>query len=99
MGKMFVGTLLVELYIPGSHSLKEKRKIMKSVIERTRARYNVSVVEFDNQELWQRGSIGIAGVGMSESGLRDLLGRISAGIQGAQAAEVLDAKIEIISLP
>lgn len=99
MGKMFVGTLLVELYIPGSHSLKGKRQVMKSMIERMRARYNVSAAEVDNQELWQRGSMGIACVGLSENGLRDLLGRIGAGIQGAQGAEILDAEIAIISIP
>ncbi len=99
MGKMFVGTLLIELYIPGSHSLKEKRHIMKGMIERARSRYNISAVEIENHDLWQRGSIGIACVGLTESGLRDLLGRICAGIQEAQGAEILGAEIEIISIP
>ncbi len=97
MGKMFVGTLRIELHFPQAHSLKGKRQIMKSMVERTRARFNVSVAEIDHHELWQRGCIGIAAVGLSESGLRDLLGRIAGGIRQAHEAEVLDAHISIIS--
>ncbi len=93
---MFVGTLRIELHFPQTHSLKGKRQIMKSMVERTRARYNVSAAEIDHQELWQRGCIGIAAVGLSESGLRDLLGRIAGGIRQSHEAEVLDARIEIM---
>ncbi len=96
---MFVGTLRIEMYLPGSHSLKDKRRIMKSMIERTRARYNVSVAEIENHDLRQRGSIGVACLGLNESGLRDLLGRIGAGMREAQGAEILEAEIEIFNIP
>ncbi len=96
---MFVGILRIELHFPQSHSLKDKRQIIKSMLERTRARYNVSAAEIENRELWQRGSIGIACVGLAEGKIRDQLGRIAGGIWEAQAAEVLETEIEIISLP
>ncbi len=92
---MFVGTLRIELRLPGSHSLKEKRQIVKSAIQRTRARYNVSALEVDHQNLWQRGAIGIACVGLSESGLRDLLGRIENSVRQTQGAEVIETEINV----
>ncbi len=98
MSKMFVGTLRIELHLPQSQSLKEKRKIIKSTLERTRARYNVSAAEIEHHDLWQRSAIGIACVGLAEGKVRDQLGRIAGGIRQAHEAEVLEAEIEVISL-
>lgn len=43
-----------ELYLPYSHSLKEKRKVTKSIVGRMRSRFNLSVAEVDYHDLWQR---------------------------------------------
>jgi hypothetical protein len=60
---MLVGTLLVQVYIPGATSLKDKRKVVKSVIHRVQNRFNVSIVELDYANLWQRTTIGVAMAG------------------------------------
>ncbi len=60
---MKVGVLRVEFVVPGPSSLKEKRRVVKSLKERLRSRFNVSTAEVDHQELWQRGALGIAVVG------------------------------------
>ncbi len=62
---MVVGVIRVELYIHGSNSLKSKRKEIRSIKDRLRNTFNVSVSEIDNQDKWQRGSIGIVTVGNS----------------------------------
>jgi len=52
--------LLYELYLPGSHSLKDKRRVIKSLKERLRSRFNVSIAEVDYIEKWQRSTVAIA---------------------------------------
>ncbi len=60
---MKVGILRVDFVVPGPSSLKEKRRVVKSLKERLRSRFKVSAAEVDHQELWQRGALGIAVVG------------------------------------
>lgn len=57
---MLVGLLTLDLHFPEAHSLKEKRKVLKSIKDRIRSRFNVSVAEVDGNDLWQRSLIGIA---------------------------------------
>lgn len=60
---MLIGTLLVEVHIPQSGSLKEKRTVIKSMIQRIQNRFNVSIAEINNEDLWQRATVGVAMVG------------------------------------
>jgi uncharacterized protein YlxP (DUF503 family) len=57
-----VGVLILELRLDESHSLKDKRHYVKSLKDRLRAKFNVSVAEIDYQDLWQRGLIAVATV-------------------------------------
>ncbi|WP_457679981.1 DUF503 domain-containing protein [Thermovibrio sp.] len=61
-----IGYLEVELHIPHSHSLKEKRGVVKRVLERLRNKFNVSVSEIENQNSWQSSVIGIVAIGTSK---------------------------------
>ncbi len=63
----FVGVLRVDIFIPGSESLKDKRRVLRSLIERIRGRFGVSCSELDAQELWQRAVIGVACVSGSNT--------------------------------
>ena len=57
---MVVGFAIAEIHIPRARSLKEKRKVVKSLVDRMWSRYRVSVAETDLHELHQRSRIGIA---------------------------------------
>jgi uncharacterized protein len=57
---MIIGAARVSLFLPDSHSLKEKRGILKSLIHRTQNQFNASVAEVENQDLWQSAIIGVA---------------------------------------
>lgn len=57
---MVVGIAVCELHIPGAQSLKEKRKVVRSVIDRVHARFRVSVAETDLHDLHQRAEVGVA---------------------------------------
>ena len=70
---MPVAVLDIELHLPYSHSLKDKRMALRSVKERLRKHFNVSVSELDHQELWQRSRIGVASVGPDPGYLEDQL--------------------------
>jgi uncharacterized protein YlxP (DUF503 family) len=56
---MAVGLLTLEIYIPDSRSLKDKRQVLRSLKDRLRGRFNVAVAELDHQDSWQRAQIGI----------------------------------------
>ncbi|HPT82630.1 MAG TPA: DUF503 domain-containing protein [Limnochordia bacterium] len=62
---MLVGTLKVEVYIPGAASLKDKRQVVKGMIQKVQHRFNVSIAQLDGADLWQRATLGIAVVGGS----------------------------------
>ena len=49
-----VGLLTIELYLPASQSLKDKRRVLSSLKERLQRRFNVSLAEVDFQDKWQR---------------------------------------------
>lgn len=56
---MAIGLLTLEIHIPDSRSLKDKRQVLRSLKDRLRGRFNVAVAELDHQESWQRAQIGI----------------------------------------
>jgi uncharacterized protein YlxP (DUF503 family) len=57
---MIVGTCVIELYLPGVQSLKEKRSHLKSIVAQVQKKFNASVAEVDFHDVWQSASIGIA---------------------------------------
>jgi uncharacterized protein YlxP (DUF503 family) len=57
----------IELFLPHCHSLKEKRAVVKPIIEGIRRRYQAAVAEVDHQDKWQRAAVGVAVVSASPS--------------------------------
>lgn len=57
-----VGVLTLEIHVEHSHSLKDKRQVVKSLRDRLRERFNVSVAEIDYLDSWQHAAIGVATV-------------------------------------
>ncbi len=64
---MIVGVLYVEVFLPNSHSLKDKRRIIKSLVRRLQQRHNLSVAILDGQDFWQRCTLGIAQISSKKS--------------------------------
>ena len=52
-----IGVLTLDIQVPDAHSLKDKRHVVKSLKDRLRSRFNVSVAEIAGQETWQRSVI------------------------------------------
>ena len=76
---MIVGAALVEIHVHGSRSLKQKRGVVRSIVQRVRNRFNVSIAEVDGQGTWQRAVLGLSSRGHS---LRSL-----AYLRASQGAE------------
>lgn len=55
-----IGLCTLELFIGEANSLKDKRRALKSMLERVRSRFNVSIAEVGQQELWQRSTVAFA---------------------------------------
>jgi uncharacterized protein YlxP (DUF503 family) len=96
---MIVGAALVELHVHGSQSLKEKRGVVRAVVQRVRNRFNLSVAEVGGQDTWQRALIGLATVGGDAVTVRSVLERAVRFIEEQHLAEVLASDVEIVSLP
>ncbi len=65
-----------EIFIPYAHSLKQKRSVTKSIIDRICSRFNASVAEIAYQEQWQRCQLGVAMIGSSKHELEKRTGRL-----------------------
>ena len=95
---MVVGIAKLSLRLPENHSLKGKRKVMKSICERLRQRFNLAVAEIDAQDLWQAGVIGIVTVGNEGRYVNSKLDKAVNFIEDLQLAEVVDIQLELMHL-
>ena len=95
---MTVGVARITLILHDNHSLKEKRRVLKSLIEKIRHRFNVAVAEVADQDLHQRATVGIAVVGSDARVLNSLLDRIIEYLDSLQLAEMVSQEIELIPL-
>ena len=57
---MHIGTLTVTLHLAEGSSLKDKRQVIKSLLDRTRERFNVSAAEVDDLDAWRRATLAFA---------------------------------------
>ncbi len=93
---MVVGILTIELFIPEAGSLKTKRFAIKSIKDRLKNKFNVSVAEIDNTDKWQRCSIGIAAVSNDHKHMDSTLNNVMNLIYGDSRVEVIDSTVEYI---
>jgi len=80
---------LIELHIPGCQSLKEKRRTVKGLIDRLRAKYNISVAEVDFQGKWQRSKIGVAWISADGKGAETRYQEIMKVIDGRPEIQII----------
>ena len=92
---MVVGTLEVRLLIRESRSLKDKRQVVRSINDRMRNAFNVSVAEVDKEDNRQLAVLGFAMVGTEVRGVRTCLDKIVTILRGHPIAEFLSHQIEV----
>lgn len=94
-----VAVALLELHLPAARSLKDKRRVVKGVIERALARWRVSIAEIDYHDLHQRSRIGIAAVHASPAHLEVLMERLRAQLDDVYEAQVVRWEWELLEGP
>lgn len=95
---MVIGVCKIELSIDEVFSLKEKRHIVKSMIERLRSRYNASVAEVDFNDKWQRAVIGISCVSNEAGHADSMMANIVNFVENDGRAVLVDYSTEIIHI-
>ncbi|MBI4166100.1 MAG: DUF503 domain-containing protein [Acidobacteria bacterium] len=93
---MPVGILTLEIQIPYSHSLKEKRAVLLKVRDRLRGRFNVAIAELDHQDVWQRATLGIVSISDSQKYLQGLFQQVLAETEKVLGDDVADHNIEFL---
>ena len=96
---MFVGILRLTLYLPEPGSLKSKRHLLRSAIDRVKSRFNVSIAEVADNDLWQRSVVGVTAVGNDHAFVNETLDKVSdfvASMHGGQM-QIIDRTLAIES--
>jgi hypothetical protein len=93
---MVVGVLRLTLYLAESHSLKEKRAVLRKIKARVRNEFNVSIAECDEHDLWQKTLLGICQVGADQPYVDGALHAVVRFIDELHLAEVGAEEIEFL---
>ena len=94
---MNIGACKVRLRLPENETLKGKRQVLKSITERVKHRFNVSIAEVDDHDLWQLVTLGITCVSTSQQHANEMLSKVVDFIEKSRFdAELLDYEVEII---
>ena len=92
---MYILSVKLTFYIPHATSLKDKRQVCRSIIDKTRRRFNVSVAEVDTQDLHQILTIGIAVVSGNNTHAQRSLDEIVRFMEDSTDAELTDVEVTI----
>lgn len=96
---MPIGRLTLEVEIPGAQSLKDRRQVVRSLKDKIRHSFNVSVAELDDGVVWNRATIGIAAISSSTAYLTGQIEQVEKAAQSYAAglsAEIADSWAEIL---
>ena len=86
---MHVLAVEVDLRLPDAHSLKDKRQVVRSILETSRRRFGVATAEVAHQDHWQRAVLGFAAVGSTAAHVEDVIGAVEDAIWSHPAVEVV----------
>lgn len=95
---MVVGILKIELHLYDNRSLKGKRKVVKSMVDRVKYKFNAAVAEVGSNDKWQRIELGVSTVGNDRRHVNASLNNILAFLESLYLAEIVDSKTEIFNL-
>ncbi len=97
-GDMVVGIGMIELWIGGSQSLKDKRAVLSRVLKRTQNAFNVSIAEIGDNDHRRRARIGFSVVGNDRRYINGKVDKIVGFIEDLQGAEVVGRRVDILNV-
>lgn len=86
---MVIGLLALEIFLPYSQSLKDKRKVLNTLRDRVRGRFNAAFAELDFQDKWQRSTIGIVTLNSQKGRVDEVLQRICRDVEENLEGEIV----------
>ena len=89
---MFVGAVRFDLHLPQVHSLKEKRAVIRPILDGARNRYRVASAEVDAHDVWQRAVLGMSAVGSSAGHVEEVLDEVERFVWSFPEVEVVSAE-------
>ena len=95
---MVIGVCQLDFRIPENQSLKGKRHVIRKMIDRVRHRFNVAISEVGDNDLWQRGQIGICTVGNDRRHVNSSLDKVVDFIEKMNLVEMVRTELEIITV-
>jgi uncharacterized protein YlxP (DUF503 family) len=93
---MVVGLLSIELHLPGSHSLKDKRMVLRGIKDRLR-KFNVAVAEVDYHDLWQRAGLGVVTISTTNAHADQELAAVVAEIERLEPGLITRTEVEYLA--
>lgn len=96
---MPIAYLTLELRIEAAHSLKDKRQVVRSLKERLRNSFNISIAEIDVTDLWQRATLGVVSISDSRDYLDGLMRNVereAVKLANNNGAEVVDSFVDYL---
>ena len=94
---MTIGVYTFELHLPAARSLKDKRKVLRRLKDRLRARYNVAVSELNEySDLWQRAALAVVSVAHGRDALERLFEAVHAEATGLVPGQIIETGREFI---
>jgi uncharacterized protein YlxP (DUF503 family) len=95
---MVVGTLKVEFRLIDNRSLKGKRKVVKSMVDRVKSKFNVSVAEVGSNDKWQKIELGVTSVGNDRRHVDSSLNNVLRFLDSLCLAQMIDTRMEIFNV-
>ncbi len=93
---MFIAVLTLELFIHDAHSLKDKRMVVNSILDKMRARFNVSAAQIDDHDLWQRATLAVVVVSNEAQIAHTVLNHVRDMVEADIRCDVADCRMETI---
>lgn len=93
---MVVGICRIVLSLPGNDSLKGKRAVVKSIVERVRHKFHVAAAEVADMDVHRRATLGFSVVSNDAAHARAILDKVASFVSGATSALVVDRKTEVV---
>ena len=95
---MNIGVCRIELDLPASRSLKDRRRVVRSIVDRVRSRFNVAIAEVDGAEGWKTAALGITCVSNDGRHANEMLSKVVQFIEGCREEAVLaNYAVEMLS--
>lgn len=93
---MIIGSCRVKLMLYESNSLKDKRQVIKSIMERLKSRFNISIAEVDLNASWKTSIIGFACVTNDTNHANQIISNVIKFMDGDNRVEIIEEEIEIL---